>query len=197
MSMCRLVWICLYVFVAWTTTTQLPLAAQSNHAPLTMPRQRVVQSCGAALVTRNPTTPFSLSTIVGLNAIGTFRSVNHRLMLGFWIPIEVVTSVGPESDVVAGARVWTWPNPFRDNLHIEVTHPLIEFAHADIYNNRGSIVNSVTPTQMRADGALFTWDGLDAEDNPVANGIYTVRVVVQQFYSSSREHFSATISCNR
>jgi len=58
-------------------------------------------------------------------------------------------------------------------------------------------VNSVTPTQMRADGALFTWDGLDAEDNPVANGIYTVRVVVQQFYSSSREHFSATISCNR
>ena len=195
--MCRLVRICCSALVAWIAAAQLPLVAQSNHAPLTMPRQRVVQSCGAALVTKNPTTPFSLSTIVGLNAIGTYRSANHRLMLGFWVPIEIVTSVGPESDVVAGARVWTWPNPFRDNLHIEVTHPLIEFAHADIYNNRGSLVKSVTPVHVRSEGALFSWDGLDAEGNPVANGIYTVRVAVQQFYSSRRQHFSATISCNR
>ena len=197
MSLCRLVLHCLCVLVAWIATLQLPLAAQTNHAPLTMPRQRVIQSCGAALVTTNTTTPFSLSTIVGLNAVGTFRSVNHRMMLGFWIPIEIVTSIGPESDVVAGARVWTWPNPFRDNLHIEVTHPLIEFAHADIYNNRGSLVKSAAPAHVLSDGALFTWDGLDTEGNPVANGIYTVRVVVQQFYSSKRQHFSATISCNR
>ena len=197
MSMCRLVWISLHAFAALIGSLHQSLHAQTNHVPLTMPRQRVVQSCGAALVTTNPTTPFSLSTIVGLTSAGTYRSLNHRLMLGFWIPVEVVTSVGSGSDVVTGARVWTWPNPFRDNLHIEVTHPFIEFAHADIYNNRGSLIRSVTPNQLRPDAALFLWNGLDAGGTPVANGLYTVRVSVQQFSSTTREHFSATISCNR
>lgn len=173
-----------------------PTVAQTSHAPLTMPRQRVIQSCGAALVAKEPSTPFSLSSIVGLNSIGVVRQNSHKVMLGFWVPIKVITST-PEEDVVAGARAWAWPNPFRDNVSIEVYVPMIQHAHADIFDLNGTLVHTIVGSEIRSDGIVFTWNGLDSRGSPVANGLYTVRVQLRQFVRDHSILFSTTVVCNR
>lgn len=186
----------LHALIACMGSVPHPTASQTSHAPLTMPRQRVIQSCGAALVTQERSTPFSLSTVVGLNSVGTIRQNKHALMLGFWMPIKVITST-PEEEVVAGARAWAWPNPFRDHVSIDVYVPMVQFAHADIFDVHGTFVHSITGKEIRSNGILFTWNGLDARGSPVANGLYTVRVQVRQFSRLSDLLFSTTVVCNR
>lgn len=171
--------------------------AQQRHTPLTMPRQRIVQSYGAALVTKHATTPFSLSTVVGLTSIGRIQSGTSRILLGFWMPFSVITDIDEGADVVTGARIWSWPNPFRDNVGIEVAIPYIETIHADIYNNHGSRIGVVVPARVDPDGAFLTWNGIDLNGNPVANGLYTVRLTIRQFVKRSTTILSATILCNR
>lgn len=171
--------------------------AQPRHAPLTMPRQRIVQSCGSALVTTHSTSPYSLSTIVGLSSIGRLQSSSSRMMLGLWVPISVITDVDSKGDVVSGARVWSWPNPFRENVSIELMVPFIESAHADIYNNHGSHVSMIRASAINTDGATLSWNGLDANGDPVANGVYTVRLIIRQFTKHASTILSATILCNR
>lgn len=189
-------WIGLYAHVACMGLALHPTAAQTSHAPLTMPRQRVVQSCGAALVTKESSSPFSLSTIVGLNSIGTLRKNSHKVMMGFWIPFKIITS-SPDDDVVAGARAWAWPNPFRDNVSIDVFIPMVQHAHADIFDVHGTLVHSIVGRELRSDGVLFSWNGLDAKGTPVANGLYTVRVLVRQFSNQNDVLFTTTVVCNR
>lgn len=171
--------------------------AQPRHAPLTMPRQRIIQSCGAVIRAKNSATAFSLSTIVGLTSLGRVQAGSSRTLLGFWMPYKLITDVEEASDVVAGPRIWSWPNPFRDNVSIEVLVPYIESAHADIYNIHGSFVGSVRTSTINPDGALLIWNGLDSSGDPVANGLYTLRITIRQFTRQTSSVLSATILCNR
>lgn len=171
--------------------------AQPRHAPLTMPRQRIIQSCGAVVRSKNSTTAFSLSTIVGLTSLGRVQASSSRTLLGFWMPYKLITDVEEASDVVAGPRIWSWPNPFRDDVNIELLVPFIESVHADIYNNHGSHVGRIRTGTINPDGAILTWNGLDSSGDPVANGLYTLRITIRQFTRQTSSILSATILCNR
>lgn len=166
------------------------------HPRLTIQRQRVVQSCGAVLDAADAGGSFLLSGIVGLTAIGATRSpIQSQALLGFWVPIPIILSTPNDfTPVVAGDRTWTWPNPFRENVHIEVQLLGSTTAEADIFDNIGQHVASVPMEALHDDVATFTWNGLIKSGSPSATGTYTVRINVTEPLRQRRLMYSTTIT---
>lgn len=166
------------------------------HPRLTIQRQRVVQSCGAVLDAAEAGGSFLLSGIVGLTAIGASRSpMQSQALFGFWVPIPIILGTPDEfTPVLAGQRTWTWPNPFRENVHIEVQLSGSTIAEADIFDNIGQHVANVPLEALHDDVATFTWNGLMNNGSPSATGSYTVRINVTEPLRQRRLMYSTTIT---
>lgn len=166
------------------------------HARLTIQRQRVVQSCGAVLDAADATGPYVLSGIVGLTAIGATRApMQSQALLGFWVPMPIILSTPDDfTPVLAGDRTWTWPNPFRENVHIEVQLSGSTRAEADIFDNIGQHVASIPLEALHDDRATFTWNGLMNDGSPSATGSYAVRINVTEPLRQRRLMYSTTIT---
>lgn len=167
-----------------------------THPRLTIQRQRVVQSCGAILDASHQPGSYLMSGIVGLTSIGNVRSaLRSEALLGFWVPIPIILSADRESgDVVAGERTWTWPNPFRDNVQIEVQLSGSTAAEADIFDNLGQHVASLALSSLRDDVAAFSWNGASSLGSPCSSGTYTVRIHVTEPIRQRRIMYSTTIT---
>lgn len=191
--------ICLSVLVSLGLGVWMPcvMKAQTNHVPLTIQRQRVIQSCGAALVTKHPSTRFSLSTIVGLPTVGTTSSERHQAHLGFWVPLSVVTLIDDNVDIVTGARPHVWPNPFTNQLTIDIRQQHIERLRASVYDMRGKHVATLSNSESDTDGARLYWDGIDMNGNSVPTGTYVLRVFLKQYFNNQESLFSSIVSCSR
>lgn len=174
-----------------------PLHAQSaKHPVLTVQRQRILQSCGAVIDTTSSADGFLLSSIVGLTSIGTvMSSARGKAYLGFWVPIPVILSAADQStDVVAGARIWSWPNPFRDHVSIDVQVPERSLVEASIYTSVGKHVAALAIASRRSDGVTFTWDGTGVDAIEGASGAYLVRVFVQEPLHQRRLVYSSSLT---
>ncbi|HBB26205.1 MAG TPA: hypothetical protein DCZ59_08065 [Bacteroidetes bacterium] len=174
-----------------------PLRAQpAKHPVLTVQRQRIVQSCGAIIDTTSSADGFLLSSVVGLTSIGTLTSVTRgKAYLGFWVPIPVILSADDQAtDIVAGARIWSWPNPFRDHVSIDVQVPERSLVEANIYSSIGKHVAALTVASRRSDGVTFTWDGTTDDALEGASGIYLVRVFVQEPLHQRRIVYSSSLT---
>lgn len=174
-----------------------PLVAQPSKYPmLTIHRQRIVQSCGAVLDTTSSSEGFLLSSIVGLTSIGTTTSaVRVKTYLGFWVPIPVILSADDSAtNVVAGARIWSWPNPFRDQVSIDVQVPDRSVVEANIYTSIGKHVATLAVASRRSDGVTFTWDGTASDPTTGASGTYLVRVFVQEPLLQRRIVYSSSLT---
>ncbi|MEY3387077.1 MAG: hypothetical protein RIR53_1888 [Bacteroidota bacterium] len=179
------------------TAMVISLGAQTEkHPMLTVHRQRVVQSCGAALDANSANDDFLMSGIVGLTSIGTISSPpKARAYLGFWVPIPVILNADETPiEVVAGARIWSWPNPFREYITIDVRTPAGTAAEASIYNGVGKHVSALEVSSRHADGVTFTWDGSTDEGFTSASGTYVVRVFVREPLHQRRIAYSSTIT---
>lgn len=171
--------------------------AQTNHPPLTIQRQRVIQSCGAALITKHPSTRFSLSGIIGLASLGVVKAERHSALLGFWVPLSIITSTNSEFEVVTGERPRVWPNPFTDRLTIDIREQHIERIRASIYDLRGKHLRTLSSDESTPAGVRLAWDGIDLNGNPVPTGTYVLRVFLKQYFSSQELLFSSIVSCSR
>lgn len=184
----------LFVIIWWITTAVH--AQPQAHPRLTIQRQRVVQSCGAMLDAAHPPGSYLMSSIIGLTSIGTVQSASRsEALLGFWVPIPIILSADRESgDVTAGERTWTWPNPFRDNVQIEIQLSGSSAVEADIYDNIGQHVTTVPVSSLRDDFAVFSWNGASSLGHPCASGTYTVRIHVIEPLRQRRIMYSTTIT---
>lgn len=176
---------------------QVTITAQPNHPPLTILRQRVVGSRGATLVATNPATPYSLSGIVGLSAIGFIKAERSSSVLGFWVPRDLITSTEPQEDVTAGSRSWVWPNPFAGELHISIDLPHATSAHAHVFDMLGNHLAELLWDNDRSQGIQFTWNGIDKNGNPIASGAYLVRVRIREHAGSQESLYSTVVTCKR
>jgi len=137
-----------------------------------------------------------MSTIVGLTTIGTVSSANRSQgLFGFWIPKPIILGADEGTEgVTAGSRTWSWPNPFRENVSIEVQLSGSTVADADVFNSVGEHVATLPVAMLRDDAATFTWDGLTSLGTPIASGSYTVRISVTEPLRQRRIMYSTTIT---
>lgn len=71
----------------------------------------------------------------------------------------------------------TSPNPFRDDLSIELGSKANTPVLITIYNSKGQLVRELETLS----GSRFWWDGMDSSSsNPVPNGIYLLRAVTPE-----------------
>ena len=173
------------------------MRGQVNHPPLTIQRQRIVQSCGASLVATNRATRYSLSGIAGLSAIGFVTAERSKVALGFWVPRDLITFTPEEPDVTAGSRSWAWPNPFVNELYINISMPQAIYARAHVYDMLGNHITDLHMDRQTSQGVKFTWDGVDNHGNPVASGSYLIRVLIRQHAVSQESLLSTVVTCKR
>lgn len=174
------------------------LCAQPR-VPLTVQRQRVIQTNGATIAATSPGSPFEMSGTAGLTVIGPTRTTaRDQTYLGFWIPLKVVSTVpedgGNGDDILAGSRVWAWPNPFSDVIQINIDYQNIDEASIEVYSIRGDLINAMKLLQLRQDGVLFQWNGLAADGTSVASGAYVLRIRLRDRVTQRRYNLSATIN---
>ena len=90
-----------------------------------------------------------------------------------------VPNVVPDDPVsIAGSFSFDklYPNPFNDQMAIKLLLPQTQFVIIRIYDTSGNQVKLVTSSLGFAGENEFFWDGTDVYGNPVANGVYIVRV---------------------
>ncbi len=107
----------------------------------------------------------------------------------FWIQSEAETekylwvangdmstiSVPEEELIPVAIRVSTFPNPFREQLSIELSSSKSSEVKVKIYNIKGQQVKSLSQEVYSGNNSI-TWDGKDQSGNSSANGIYFIRV---------------------
>lgn len=73
-----------------------------------------------------------------------------------------------------------YPNPFVDELTIEIGSPETQFIIVRIYDTTGNEVKRLTSTLVIEGENDFFWNGMNEAGQPVANGVYLVRVTYGQ-----------------
>jgi hypothetical protein len=102
------------------------------------------------------------------------------LASGSMTPISV-----PEEELIpAVIKVSAYPNPFREQLSIELSSSKSSEIKLNIYNIKGQLVKTISQ-QLSSGQNTLKWDGLDRSGNPSASGVYLVKI---QNQSSSSIH---------
>lgn len=98
---------------------------------------------------------------------------------GYWSYLSVfdygqaVPVSDPSTPAISGLRAW--PNPFRENLSLELDLERATEVEITVYNLRGQKVQGLTNGQRPAGKSLFTWDGKDSRGRSCPAGIYLVQ----------------------
>ncbi|MBP7310502.1 MAG: T9SS type A sorting domain-containing protein [Candidatus Cloacimonetes bacterium] len=78
------------------------------------------------------------------------------------------------------------PNPFSGTTHIGYTLKQAAQVKIEIYNQKGQIVNTLVNESKAAGEYNSTWNGLDANNSPVASGIYFYKLSCGKFSSTKK-----------
>ena len=95
----------------------------------------------------------------------------------FWVANGSMSIISvPEEELLpAVIKVSAYPNPFRDQLSIEVSSTKSAEVKVNIYNIKGQLVKSISQKLSSGQNTL-NWDGRDRSGNPSASGVYLVKV---------------------
>ncbi len=78
------------------------------------------------------------------------------------------------------AAVNIYPNPFREQVSIELPALKGEHLSVDIYNLRGQKVRSILKGSYLSGSTNLRWDGCDELGSPVSSGIYFLKIESKQ-----------------
>ncbi len=70
----------------------------------------------------------------------------------------------------------TWPNPFNPSANIAFSLAGPAYGTLCVFNVRGQRVRTLAREHMPSGPHLFSWDGRDDDDQPVASGVYFCRL---------------------
>ncbi len=91
--------------------------------------------------------------------------------------LEVTANPNPLSndDLLAVPAIRAYPNPFVDELKIELTSAKQGDYYLDIFNLRGQLVKRIFGGFREQGRAVFSWDGRDQASTVCAAGVYILR----------------------
>jgi len=69
-----------------------------------------------------------------------------------------------------------YPNPFSDEVRIRVIVPSTQFIFIRVYNDRGQEVKRISSSLAFEGENDFFWNGTNGAEQPVASGIYLIRI---------------------
>lgn len=103
----------------------------------------------------------------GMNAIDSGEIANQN---GFVACLDPQSSVEEQLNQPQNVRLS--PNPFVDQLSIHLDKALSPAAQIQVYNLKGQIIRSLSPTFSKGTEDVYTWDGRDAQGRNCSSGIY-------------------------
>lgn len=107
--------------------------------------------------------------------------MDHSLNDGYpvlrGLPIHVSVEDASQTPV-ASLSLRGFPNPFWENITIELKSPAADKASVMVYNLRGQLVNILFTASKSANDLILNWDGRDEHGKTVASGIYLIRCEV-------------------
>ena len=108
---------------------------------------------------------------------GTDRFVKHESTL---LSLEAYAVTGlPEIEGMEQGVIRCYPNPFKDNITIEIHLSQQTEVQVDVLNQLGQPVKSLLhKNELQAGTYTYNWDGSNAGNQRIANGIYHFRVVL-------------------
>lgn len=91
----------------------------------------------------------------------------------FTVTVTAVT--GLEDWDAAGTTISVYPNPFTQEMAIEITNPLLKEVSVEIYSISGQKIRTLAKAQKGANISL-TWDGTNEKGKQVPHGMYLLKV---------------------
>ena len=91
----------------------------------------------------------------------------------------ILSEVTPGSKYTYTAQIQiqnAYPNPFRETMHITLVDWAIEEPRLQVYNLRGRLVKNLRFESHDHPLYFFQWAGQNDQGNPVASGVYFIRV---------------------
>lgn len=89
----------------------------------------------------------------------------------------VASAVEDDLPLVATTNLLAWPNPFNPvvNIAYEMTHPgQLDVA---VFDLRGQLVRHLHQAEVSSTEGVLQWHGQDEQDQPVASGVYLIRLL--------------------
>lgn len=90
------------------------------------------------------------------------------------ISLTAVANEGQDVEIVNSIQVSTYPNPFNFKVKIEIESATKQSISVKIYNLKGQFITSLNTTNLSSGN--LSWNGKDANNKPVASGIYYLQV---------------------
>jgi hypothetical protein len=82
-------------------------------------------------------------------------------------------------DITGGQRFFlyqNYPNPFNPTTNISFTLPGETQVSLSVYNIEGRLIKTLVNGSVEGGLQVVTWDGTDAQGNPVSTGVYLYRL---------------------
>lgn len=92
-----------------------------------------------------------------------------------------------KTNIVTGYSLsQNYPNPFNATTFIKFALPQASSVFLDIFNIRGNKIRSLVAGQQSPGEYIVLWDGMDDAGQIVSNGIYTYRLLTDDFVDIKR-----------
>ena len=112
--------------------------------------------------------------IIGVGSI----TDGSEIYQGFWLPLDVSTSVAEDGASPSSNDVTNYPNPFSTSTTIHIGGSYEGQARIKIYDVNGNLVRELSQDLFLSGGRDILFDGLDAQGRPLASGIYPYEVII-------------------
>lgn len=117
-----------------------------------------------------------LSATVGQTLIGVVTNPSNRLSQGFWLPLDIPTSVDEVTPPNANSDVSNYPNPFSTFTTISMRTPVTGAVSVRVFDIVGNLIREMRMEISETGSQEIVWDGRDETGMPVATGAYLYEV---------------------
>ena len=130
----------------------------------------------------------SYKTIGTLFELGSLISSDSCLVdsymqevLDFFGIVKSSLEIDENNIIMQGTAIYNYPNPFRDHTIIPIELSGRTRVEARVYDLQGRMVREIAPSEMLPAGRHnIVWDGRNLTGNAVPEGIYIVRVSIDE-----------------
>lgn len=117
-----------------------------------------------------------LSATVGQTIIGMVSNNSNKLSQGFWLPLEIPTSVDEDRGPISEGEVSNYPNPFSSFTTISMRTPVTGAVSVRVFDIVGNLLRDLRVETSETGSQEIVWDGRDETGMPVATGAYLYEV---------------------
>ena len=136
---------------------------------------RNVIAAGGAINSASGTSRLSTTIGQAFAGSGTIQ-LYETIHQGFWLPLDLPTSVRAEPLVPQADASGAFPNPFDDGTSIHIPSLAVGTISVRIQNLVGGLVQTLSPESIDGPEQTVRFDGRDATGAALAAGTYVYQV---------------------